>query len=321
MRSVRVAMFVAAVCLQIPSAYSQVLYGTVVGNVTDPSESSVAGPTVQLSNKDTGYSVETKSDDRGFYEFRNLNPGQYDVKITASGFATFEAGQIPVTANTIARVDGQLKVGQLSEVVTVGAEVVQLQTDKSDLHTDISSRELDADPRRGISELSVHDRLRPGRDAGSVPERIDRLAGASPDHQRQRHRAEFEQHPHRRRGERVHMAAAPLLLRSPLESIETVNISTNNFDAEQGMSGGAAVTVITKSGTNSFHGVGVRVSLQSLVGREEPVLQSEHARGSRDSAAHRQPVRRHVRRTDQKDKLFFFTSWEGTTTAERGNGC
>ena len=73
----------------------------------------------------TGYASETKTDDRGAYEIRNIPPGVYDVKITAAGFNAFEAKEITIAANNIARVDAPLKVGNVSEVITVGAEVVR----------------------------------------------------------------------------------------------------------------------------------------------------------------------------------------------------
>ena len=320
MKSVRVATFMAAVCLQIPSANAQVLYGTVLGNVTDPSESSVAGATVQLSNKDTGYSAETKTDDRGFYEFRNLNPGQYDVKITASGFATFEAGQIPVTANTIARVDGQLKVGQLSEVVTVGAEVVQLQTDKSDLHVDISSRELTQIPVSGYRNYQSLMDFVPGANPAN-------FQNASTDTPARSLTTNVNGASRNSNNARIDGAASVMtwlphhaLYVPPLESIETVNISTNSFDAEQGMAGGAAITVMTKSGTNNYHGVGFWYHANHAWGAKNLFFNPNTPAGSsvpqridnQYGGTFGGPIKR--------DKLFFFASWEGTTTAERGNG-
>ena len=123
-------------------ALGQLLYGNLVGNVTDPQQGSVVNATVTLKNNATGFSSETKTDDRGAYDARNLPPGVYDVKIVATGFTQFEAKDVTIAANNIARIDATLKIGSVSEVITIGAEAVQLQSDKSDLHTDISSKEL-----------------------------------------------------------------------------------------------------------------------------------------------------------------------------------
>src|SRR5689334_21441198 len=120
-------------------AIGQVLYGHLVGNVTDPQQAAVVSAVVTINNKATGYSLSTKTDDRGAYEIPNIPPGVYDIKIAAPGFVGFEAKDVSIVANNLARVDAPLKVGSVNEVVTVGAEVAALQTDKSDLHADISS--------------------------------------------------------------------------------------------------------------------------------------------------------------------------------------
>ena len=117
--------------LSASTAVGQVLYGTLVGTVTDPQQGSVVGATVIVKNNATGYKVDAKTTDRGTYEIPNIPPGVYDVKIAAAGFVSFEAKDIPIEANNIARLDAPLKLGSVTETITVGAEVVQLQTDKS----------------------------------------------------------------------------------------------------------------------------------------------------------------------------------------------
>jgi hypothetical protein len=144
------AVLVSALGVLAITAKAQVLYGTLVGNVTDPTSGIVAAATVNLTSKATGFSAETKTDTRGLYEFRNLQAGSYDLKISASGFSSFEVSGIAITVNNVARVDAQLKVGQVTETITVGAEAVQLQTDKSDLHTDLTSREMTQFPVSGF---------------------------------------------------------------------------------------------------------------------------------------------------------------------------
>ncbi len=141
-RTYKVLVFALAAVLLGGMAKAQVLYGNLVGNVTDPQQAAVVGAAVSIKNNATSYSLETKTDDRGAYEIRNIPPGAYDVKITASGFTTFEAKDIAIQANNIARVDARLTVGAVTEVITVGAEITQLQTDKSDVHTDLASQQL-----------------------------------------------------------------------------------------------------------------------------------------------------------------------------------
>jgi len=135
-------LVLGVLCLSSGVAFSQILYGNLVGNVTDPQQAAIVGAAVSIKNDATGYSAAAVTDDRGVYEIRNIPPGVYEIKVTAPGFATFEAKEITLQANNIARVDAAMKIGNTSEVITVGGEVALLQTDKSDIHSDIASQQL-----------------------------------------------------------------------------------------------------------------------------------------------------------------------------------
>src|SRR6185295_2608826 len=106
----------------------------------------------------------------------------------------------------------------------------------------------------------------------------------------------------------------------PLESIETVNISTNNFDAEQGMSGGAAVSVVTKSGANQWHGVAFEYTSNYKWGAKNLFFNPNTPAGPGTPQRIDNQFGGTFGGPIKKDKLFFFASWEATTTAERGNG-
>src|SRR5712692_1653235 len=135
MQSLRLcAVVMCLVSLLCGTVSAQVLYGTLVGNVTDPSQGAVAGAAVSLASKDTGLTRDTRTDERGLYEFSNIQAGTYSVKITAPGFGAFEANSIPVSVNSVSRIDAQLKVGAVSETISVGADAVTLQTDKTDVN-------------------------------------------------------------------------------------------------------------------------------------------------------------------------------------------
>src|SRR5215468_11020896 len=116
---------ILAVCmlvLCVAAAVGQVLYGTLVGTVTDPQQSSVVGAVVSVKNNATGYTVGAKTNDRGTYEIPNIPPGVYDVKISAPGFVVFEAKNIPIDANNIARLDVPFKITTVTETITVEAK-------------------------------------------------------------------------------------------------------------------------------------------------------------------------------------------------------
>ena len=320
MRLVRFFSIVSVLVLTAISLNAQVLYGTAVGNVTDPSQGAVSGATVSLSNKANGYTVEDKTDDRGGYTFSNLPPGSYDIKISAAGFTSFEVKAISIVANNITRVDAALKVGAVSEVITVGAEVAQLQTDRSDLHTDIGTKELTNIAVAGYRNFqSIIDFM-----PGSTPATFQ---NASTDSPARALTANVNGAARNSNNTRIDGAASVFTWLPhhsyyvpPIESIETVNVSTNNFDAEQGMSGGAAVNVITKSGTNQLHGVGFWYHSNSLWGAKNLFFNPNTPAGSKIPQRIDNQYGGTIGGPIIKDKLFFFASWEGTKTAERGNG-
>src|SRR5260370_27251522 len=120
-------------------ATAQVLYGSVVGTISDPSGAVIPGATVTLTSKQIGVNRTDKTDEGGRYSFVNVLPGTYDVTVTATGFRTFLAKEFDVTPNTVQRIDSKLEVGQTSDQVTVEATAVALQTDKADTHSEITS--------------------------------------------------------------------------------------------------------------------------------------------------------------------------------------
>lgn len=301
-------------------AIGQVLYGSLVGTVTDPHQAAVANASVSIKNKATGYSAEAKTDERGGYDILNIPPGTYDVKIVASGFSTFEARDILISANNVARIDSPLRVGAVTEIITVGAEVVSLQTEKSDLHTDIESRALTSSSIGGYRNFQSMLDLIPGTTpalfqnastdspARALTTNVNGTARNSNNTRIDGAASVFTWLPH-------HTYYIP-----PLESIETVNISTNNFDAEQGMAGGAAVSVFTKSGTNGFHGALFEYHSNHKWGAKNLFFNPNTPAGSNTPQRIDNQYGGAVGGPIKKDKLFFFASWEGTTTAERGNG-
>jgi len=299
---------------------AQVLYGNLVGNVTDAQQAAVVGAVVSIRNKATSYTLGTKTDDRGVYDIRNIPPGTYDIKIMASGFTTFEAKEIAIQANNIARVDPTLAVGAVTEVVTVGAEVARLQTDKSDLHADMSSEQLTQVTVAGYRNFQSLIDLIPGSTPGS-------FQNASTDTLARALTTNINGTARNSNNTRINGAANVFtwlphhaFYIPPMESIDKVNISTNNFDAEQAMAGGAAVSVVTKSGTNSFHGVAFEYTANHKWGAKNLFFKPNTPAGpstpqwidNQYGGTFGGPIKR--------DKLFFFASWEGTTMAERGNG-
>src|SRR5512138_3153937 len=115
-------LILAAALLTAPALKAQVLYGGMVGNVTDPQGAVLPGVTVAITNMGTGLKMETVSDDTGNYVFRNLLPGTYDVTFTLQGFTTLIQKEVVVQAGTPRRQDAKLAIGSPQENVTVSAE-------------------------------------------------------------------------------------------------------------------------------------------------------------------------------------------------------
>ncbi len=236
------------------AALAQVLYGSLVGNVTDPSEARVPKATVTVTNTGTGLSRSGVTDERGAYAFYDVQAGLYNVKVGATGFVTYNRTGVAVSNNTVVRVDVALQVGAVSETVTVGAQIATLQTDRADVHAELQAREVRDLPLGGYRNYQSLLKLVPGvtppSDAHSIAgnpmrSQVMNVNGAS----------------YSNNNTRIDGASSTFLWLPhitayvvPVEAIEAVNIATNSFDAEQGLAGGAAIALTVKSGTNDLRG-------------------------------------------------------------------
>ena len=136
-------VFVLLMLLTLPAAAgAQVLYGSLVGNVSDDTGAAVPGATVTIRNKATGATRDVTTDATGNYRLDTVQPGTYDMTVQLSGFRTFTRPDIPVSLNTVARADAKLQVGQLTESVTVSGETALLQTDRAEVRSELKAEEL-----------------------------------------------------------------------------------------------------------------------------------------------------------------------------------
>lgn len=255
--------FLLALCASFCAnglANAQVLYGSLTGNVTDPSGAAVPGAAVQAKNMDTGVSRDTTTDTRGVYLFNDVSQGNYKVTVTAKGFQTMIEDNVAVTVNQVRRVDFSTKLAQTNETVEVNAAAAVLQTDRGDVHTEITSQQVEELPYNGTEGKNFQALLllQPGsattagtgeaNSAAGNPQRAITvfMNGVSSQASDTRLDGALNAYPWLP----VNIAYVP----SP-EAIQTVSVSTNAFDAEQGAAGGAYVNVVIKSGTNNLHGV------------------------------------------------------------------
>jgi len=249
-----VALAIVAALLAPPPAPAQALYGSVTGTVTDQQGAAIPGATVTATNTGTGLKLDTVTNADGTYTFRNLQPGVYELAAALEGFRTLNQTGVPVSAGNPIRMDMKLEVGALAETLNVVSETALLQTEKADLHTELTSKDIVNLPLNQYRNYQQLINLVPGATPAQfqnaeidTPGRSLRtwVNGVQPNSNTTRIDGAVSVNvwlPH-------HVGYV-----TSSEAIETVNVSTNNFDADQGMAGGAAVTLVTKSGTNELHG-------------------------------------------------------------------
>jgi hypothetical protein len=291
----------------VSPAAAQTLYGNLTGNVSDAQGAMTPGVSLTATNTGTGLKLETTSDADGSYTFRNLLPGTYDLSASLSGFREFRQTGIPVAAGDTVRVNVALEVGAMTETVQVVSDATLLQTDKADLSTQLSSKEITDLPLNQYRNYQALINLVPGATPAQfqnaeidTPGRSLRtwVNGTQPNSNATRIDGAVSVNiwlPH-------HVGYV-----QPAETIETVNVSTNSFDAEYGMAGGAAATVITKSGTND-----VRGSAFWFGNRDEMNANSffNNAFDRDKSPLSRNIYGGTVGGPVMRNKLFYFGSWE-----------
>ncbi len=243
-----------ACTVAIQPANAQLVYGSVVGVVEDQSGAVVPGAAVTLVNRETALTREASADAEGRYSFVNVLPGRYNLKVTAKGFRTTNESDFEVSPTQVARLTVKLEVGQLSDQVTVEATAALLQTDKADTHTEIGAKEIQNLPLGGYRNYQSLINLVPGAlpaafqnsitdtpgralathiNGGNAQTNMTRIDGAESVNVWLPHHVGYV---------------------APEETIETVNITTGSADAEQGLAGSSAITLVTRSGTNQIHG-------------------------------------------------------------------
>src|ERR1051325_3316222 len=250
-------------------ALAQVLYGSIVGTVTDPNGAAVSGAKVELTNVATGAVSSTTTEESGAYKINDLQVGTYKVTISGASFKKTIKEDVRIDANKTYRYDAQLEVGGVAEtvVVTAGQEAT-LQTDRGDVNITKTDREINNLPLFGSVGRNYQSliALIPGTARGTGGFFIGNGAGednsAAGNPQRSQsyniNGVSRLQNNTKIDGSSIIYPWLPAntVYVPPAEAIQEVNIVTNAFDAEQGLAGGAAINVTIKTGGNDFHGVG-----------------------------------------------------------------
>ena len=298
------AAVLAAVC--IPVARAQVLYGTVVGTVLDSSDAVIHGANITLTNTETGQARTTVTNNVGVFTLSDVLGGPYSVEITSPGFQKYAQSGIQVTINTVTRLEVKLRPGQSFETVTVTSDATVLQTDKSDVHVELQTKAVTDLPLPAYRNYQSLINLVPGATPGAFQNSINdtphrdlttNVNGTNRNNNDTRVDGALD---------KMNVINSHTLYVPPAESIETINISTASFDAEQGMAGGVAVTIISKSGTNQLHGSAFLFHTDNALQSRNFFYNGSHAPKAIDNIPGFTlggPVK--------KNKLFYFIDWEG----------
>ena len=297
------AVILVSSLLPIP-ADAQALYGGVTGTIADGSGAAVPGASVTITNEATGLQLSAVTDGTGTYTIRNVAGGTYTLKASLQGFKEFVQTGLPVTAGGIVRINGRLEIGALSESVTVTTEAAVLKTDKADVSVDLRPEDVVNLPLNQYRNYQYLMNLVPG----ATPPQFQNAQTDTPG------RALTTNINGTNRNNNVTRIDGAASINvwlphhagyiAPVETIENVNISTNSFDVSQGMTGGAATAVVTKSGTNNFRGSAFFFRQQDELNARRGYFDPSRVDASTSimGGTAGGPVRR--------NRLFYFGSWE-----------
>jgi hypothetical protein len=230
--------------------------GSISGVVSDPSGAVLPGVTVVATSTSTGVQSKTVTDASGFYSFSALSVGSYSVRVEQAGFRDFLETDVKLDVNSALRIDISLEVGGVENTVTVKANQLQVETQSTQLGEVIESSRISSVPLNGRSFIDLLS-LQPGVSPYQNPDTTGTVlvsGDLNPGTQSVNggrvgsngfmvNGADAE--------EDYHNGTA---LIPNLDSIAQFRIITNNFDAEYGNYSGGQVNVVTKSGTNKYHG-------------------------------------------------------------------
>ena len=237
-------------------AQAQLTNGDVIGTVTDTSGAVIPGAQVTLTNTGTDIVASTTTNGTGDYTFNLLNPGQYTVTIEAKGFKKLVIPGFALAAGDRLRENADMEAGSVEETVQVSAAAPLLQTDSSTVQSTVTEQSVQDLPLNGRNFINLV-QVQPGVNAGS-PSAIS--SGQRPNDRAATSTVSANGQSDLYNNQMIdgmdnNVRAQGLIGVSPsIDAIAEVQVQTNNLSADVGFAAGAVVNIITKSGTDTFHG-------------------------------------------------------------------
>ena len=221
------------------------------GTITDSSGALVAGASISITERDTGQTLKTTSSARGFYQFQQLTPGTWTIIVSASGFGNQTKVSELLVSNP-ANIDFKLAVGSVQEVVDVSAEATALNTNDATLGSAVDNATIQALPMedRNVPDLLS---LQPGvlYLGHNIDQNSDSRTGAVNGVRSDQGNVTIDGADD---NDQTGGYAFTGVLRETLDSVEEFRVTTGLANSDQGRSAGAQINLVTKSGTNQFHG-------------------------------------------------------------------
>ena len=316
------ALILSAFVLSAIGVRAQTGTASLHGTVTDKSGASVAGASITLVNAEQALTRQANSGSEGEYEFASLPPGTYTLQVEAAGFRKFEQIHLQLQVNSPATLNVRLEIGTTSQTVEVSAQAVALNTSDASIGNAFGENQVKQLPLEGRNVpdlLTLQAGVAYTGNRSDVNRDIDTRSGAV-------NGARSDQSNVTLDGvdvnDQVNGSAFTSVLPVTLDSIQEFRVTTTNANADQGRSSGAQVSLVTKSGTNNFHGslyeyhrntytsandYFVKLAeLQSGQPNEPPKLLRNIFGGSVGG-----PI--------LKDRFFFFVNYEGSRQREEAS--
>jgi len=233
-------------------ASAQEVRANITGIVTDPTGAAVVNAKVTVTNRATNLTVEATTNTSGSYATPYLAPGAYQLTVEATGFKKYVRSDVALQAGDRARVDVQLEVGELTQSVTVDAAVSQLQTETATRSQVLSNEIIQNVPTQGRNPFQIAWAASGVIKSGSWRYLrsfdIGGTSGISINGGREKTNEVLLD------GISNVRAEYTVISIPTTESVQEFKVQSNTYDAQYGRTGGGVITIVTKGGTNEFHG-------------------------------------------------------------------
>ena len=319
----RAALLLATLSIALTPALLAQSAGTagLTGTVTDPSGAVVPGVAVTLTSTDTNQSRTTTTNQEGVYKFSLIPPGAYKVRFAASGFKPSEVPSVTLNVTETPVLDGKLEVGAANEQVVVEAAAEALQTSSSTLGTTVTSSTVTSIPLSSRNYTQIL-----GLAAGANTSANNATAFGKGTQDISTNGADPGQNNFQMDGVAINNIANPgtsadsgiyagIGIPNP-DAIQEFKIQTSTYDASYGRNPGANVNVVTKSGTNAFHGTGFEFFRNSQLNAND-FFYNRDTCSTFSGNCPKQVLNQNqfggvFGGPIKKDKIFFFGSYQGT---------